>query len=245
MFEFLLALFVFFTVFIDTLSILLKGSGSDQDLAKVYMVSQALTYITRFSLFFILPVIGLILDEVIAFKVSYFILYLGLFILIHGIIYILKFRVVISNSDRFVSLFNKSIFEFTKFGFFHLFFCSKSNQSFKVAVLKLKDINILYGVSHFFLALIFPTVLIVGELLPDYRGVLMGSMSVYTGVFSIYITFFIERKVPYLNEAKRTKYIASLVATKIITSVVVFLSVLFYLFISRNDFIFVKIGVSS
>lgn len=232
MYEFFLALFVFFTIFIDTLSILLKGTSTDKDLAKVYMVSQALTYITRFSLFFILPIIGLILDEVIFFKLSNFLLFLSFFMMLHSVIYIFKYKVVISNAPHFIVLFNKSMFDFAKYGFTNLFtnFNKNDNESLRIGI-KFQGINFMYAASHFFLALIFPAVLIIGEYLPHYRGVLMGSMSVYTGVFSIYITFFIERKIPYLGQEKRTEYVDSLVNAKILTSLVVFVFILLLCFV--------------
>lgn len=206
--ELFLAFFIFVTIFIDTLAISLKAVGTKKQLAMVYAVTQALTYITRFSLFFILPVIGLILDSIISFNIF---LFLGVFIILlvfHAIFFLYKYNAVINNYRPLVYLFNKNLYLFYKYLFTRLFRGRRRT-------LARGDVRIIYFASHVFLALLFPLVIILGKSFEEYRAMIMGGTSVYTGLFSIYITFFVERKIPYLEDVERQSYIARLVITKI------------------------------
>jgi hypothetical protein len=217
MIEFLLAFFVFTTIFIDTLSMVLKSTGSNIDLAKVYAVSQALTYITRLSLFFILPLIGVILDGVVDFRLELFINFFAFFLLVHGFLFYYRYSSIAFNSSKIVQLYNESLIGFFYFILFKLIFIGGRENSDGTNTNLLKEkFRYLYAISHLLLALVFPLVLMLGDIFPDYRGMLMGSTSVYTGFFSIYITFFIERKIPYLSVSERVRYIKSLVLTKTI-----------------------------
>jgi hypothetical protein len=216
MVEFLLALFIFVTIFIDTLSLVLKSTGEDIELAKVYAVAQALTYVTRFSLFFILPLIGMILDGVLEFEIKLCIIFLSAFLLLHSVLFYMRWKVVVSNSGKLVELFNKSLSMFFYFAIFKLMFSKRKDNEISLLDRHSNNIKPLFALSHFFLTLIFPIVLLLGDVFVEYRGILMGATSVYTGIFSIYITFFIERKIPYLSSDERVEYIMSLVYTKLI-----------------------------
>jgi hypothetical protein len=230
MYEFILAFFVSVTIYIDTLSILLKGSGSKEELGKVYVVSQSLSYLTRLSTFFILPIVGLILDEVITFQAEYFLAMLSFFLIMHSVIYYSKSSNVLRNSDVFVGLFNVSLIKFFFFGVFKLFLKNDSGNVKKLYI-RTKKLSVLYCFSHCFLALIFPLVISLGVQFGEYRALMMGGTSVYTGVFSIYITFFIERKIPYLKNEERHIYISSLVFSKVVSSSLVAFLIIFYLLI--------------
>ncbi len=231
MIEIILAAFVFLTIFIDTLSITIKAADLRDDFAKVYVVSQALTYVTRFSLFFILPLIGLILDKIISFNISTFLFILSLFMLFHSVIFYYKSENIIRNTTDFVNLFNVSFIKFFKYALCNLLFSRNINDSNidnekTNNLLKIKQLNIIYTISHFFLALIFPLVIYLGNAYEEYRGLFMGSTSVYSGVFSIYITFFVERRIPYMKHEDRSQYIYSLINSKVISTLVVSISVL-------------------
>ena len=110
--EFFLAFFIFVTIFIDTLAISLKAVPAIKRLAMVYVVAQSLTYITRFSLFFILPILGLILDGFLEFNIKMFLYFFAFFLMIHSIIFFIKFNVVVKNAKSLVFLFGKNLYLF-------------------------------------------------------------------------------------------------------------------------------------
>lgn len=218
MYEFLLAFFIFVTIFVDSLAMIMKGLDDESELAKVYVSSQALTYLTRFSLFFILPIIGLILDGGVSFNLWLFFQIFSFLLIFHSFFIYKRKDAILSNISKLVQLYEISIFSFFRFCFFDLF---RKNRETKKKTLNF-DFTLntyIYGFSHIFLSFIFPLLLIIGSVFPEYRALFMGMTNAYTGVFSIYITFFIERKIPYLKNTERVGYISSLMTIKLLSIV--------------------------
>lgn len=215
MYELLLSFFIFVTIFIDTLAMLMKGVDSDSGLAKVYVSSQALTYLTRFSLFFILPIVGMILDGFVEFNLWLFFQIFASLLMFHSVFIFFKKEVIICNVKELVNLYEKSIVGFFSFCLRELFI-RRNDESKERPRTKLTFTIIVYGISHLFLSFIFPLLLLLGAMYPDIRALFMGMTNVYTGLFSIYITFFIERKIPYLENNNRRVYVSSLIHVKLI-----------------------------
>ncbi len=118
---------------------------------------------------------------------------------LHSGIFWIKFHVVIANSNSLLVLFARNFILFYKYLVFRLFVGSGD-------ALLVSKIKWVYFTSHVFLALLFPLVITIGTVFSDYRAMLMWSISVCTGIFSIYITFFIERPIPSFKNTERTLY---------------------------------------
>ncbi len=211
MIEFFLAFFIFITIFIDTLSIAIKATKARKRFAVVYVASQALTYMTRLSLFFIMPIIGLILDGVIAFDINQFILWLALLFLGHSLYFLFFYKNIVDKSHLLIYFFTKDLFKFYRFLFTRMIYG-------KAVFIGFNRILSLYLTAHLALSLLFPFVIWLGVLNNEYRGFMMGSIGVFSGVFSIYILFFIERKIPVLSQSERRAYISRLVFTKVMAT---------------------------
>jgi len=229
MIELLMALAIIVTFFIDGLSLIIKGAEIERRLAGAYVVSQALSYITRLSLFFILPIIGLILDGVVGFDLYVFLSVFVSLLLLIIFIFITFYERLRSNAKYLIYYFNSNLSKFAYFLIFRAFSGAKKIR------IKNGAIDILYSVSHLFIYLTFPVVLFVGINNIEYRGVLLGSISAYTGVFSIYILFFVERKIPGLRLRDRVNYVGKLMLSKLlgmIGAVFVLIISFFYLIYS-------------
>lgn len=211
MIEFFLAFFIFVTIFVDSLALIAKSVDLKRRFAVSYVVSQALTYITRLSLFFILPIIGLILDGVIKFKLELFLIHFASLLFLHSVIMFFMEKTIKRNAKFLIYYFSYSLRKFFTFLFFNLF----KNAELLWGV---SSIKVLYLIAHMFLSLIFPVVLIIGLANQEYRALLMGSISAYSGVFSLYILFMIERKIPNLAVIARGEYIETLIFSKVIAT---------------------------
>ena len=215
--EIILAFFIFITIAVDTLAISLKSVIITKRYSTVYVVSQAFTYITRFSLFFILPIIGFILDGFIEFNIIIFIYVFSFLLLAHSLFFILVFDGMQRKSKLLVYTF---AYDLKKFFFnLALFF---RGLTFSGGLIKSPPKPLyLYAVAHAFLSLVFPVLLMVGFMFNDFRATIMGAVSIYTGVFSLYIVFFIERKIANLVPEKRFDFIRGLVFSKSISLMIV------------------------
>jgi hypothetical protein len=87
-------------------------------------------------------------------------------------------------------------------------------------VVRYKGINLGYFLSHVLLMLTFPVLLYVGRYFSDYRASLMGAISLYTGVFSLYIVFYIERRFVSIGAVERRTFANQLVMSKCLSSAV-------------------------
>lgn len=210
--EILLAFFIFVTIVVDTLSISLKSVPLRIRFASVYLISQSLSYLTRFSLFFILPIIGLVLDGYINISIKNFFLVFGVFILIHALANFILFDAMIKKYKILIYTFNISL----KFFFITLLFLySGLNKKLFNYSLRLDfKFYLMYFIAHLFLSLIFPLLLLLGSTFNDVRASLMGVISIYTGLFSIYIVFVVERKILLINLESRAFFVKSLVFSK-------------------------------
>jgi hypothetical protein len=210
--EALLAIFIFVTIFIDSLSITLKGVKIRRRFASVYVLSQALTYITRFSIFFILPFIGLVLDDIFQFEFHIFILIYAIFLIIHSFIYLVFYNFLIRKSQALIYTFGTNFRLFLKH-FLYLFSGAKTNKiDFSNA--NFSNLQKMYFLSHVVLSMTFPLLLLLGNNFSEFRASIMGVVSIYTGIFSLYIVFYIERKIVTLELEPRAKFVKSLIVSK-------------------------------
>jgi len=198
------------TFLVDGLSLIIKGAELERRLAGAYVASQALSYITRLSLFFIMPIIGMVLDGVVGFDLNTFLFFFSSFLLIAFCVFLFFYERLRYNAKYLIYYFNSNLKKFIYFLMFRIFIDSKRER------IKFGKINLLYSVSHLFIYLTFPVVLLVGINNVEYRGVLLGGISAYTGIFSIYILFFVERKIPGLRLDVRINYIRELMLSKLL-----------------------------
>lgn len=223
--EIALAVFILITIYIDSIAIMLKGLALVRRFAIVYVVSQALSYITRFSLFFILPIIGLILDGVIDFDLILFMLFFSIGLFLKCFIFY-RFHENISRSLKI------SVYEFSYS--LKKFFIRMLTLPFKVvkyssnkADFSFSKTQIIYLLSHIFLTSVFPILLILGSYFLEYRASIMGAISIYTGVFSIYIVFYIERPLANMSVKKRHELVKNLLFSKLLSLLVVSSALMF------------------
>ena len=125
--EVLLAIFIFATIFTDSLALTLKGVKLRKRFASIYVLCQALGYVTSFSLFFILPVIGFVLDDVIQFKFQIFILLYAILLIIHSFVYLAYYNFLIKKSHALIYNFSNNYRKFVMHLLF-LFYGAKRNK---------------------------------------------------------------------------------------------------------------------
>jgi hypothetical protein len=228
--EVALGFFIFITIFIDSLSLVVKSLPIKKRLPVAYVVSQALGYITRFSLFFILPLIGLILDNKINFNPNLFVISMMVMLSFHTIVYLFSFFYFQKRSSFLVYYFPYNL----KYFLLHITLLFK-NIEFKFLPYKGTSPELMvYFVSHIFLSLIFPLILMIGAEYPTLRATLMGVTSVYTGIFSIYIVFIVERKIARLNPGDRSEYIKALIFHKCISTFIASMILLTFFLYSQQ-----------
>lgn len=209
--EIALAFFIFLTWIIDTFSILLKGSLLTRRYPSVFVVSQAFLYVTRFSIFFIMPIIGAILDEVVEFDTIEFYIGLIFFLLAHSVVYICCYGSIEARSRQLTYYFVENLKKF-------LVLTIMLPIKLRWSVTKYEGLNFGYMISHISLMFTFPVLLYVGEYFPEYRASIMGAVALYTGLFSLYIVFFIERRFVSVSGQERRLFANQLVVSKCISS---------------------------
>ena len=210
--EVLLAIFIFATVFTDSLSLTLKGVKLRKRFASVYVLCQALGYVTNFSLFFILPVIGFVLDDVIQFKFQIFILVYAILLIIHSLVYLMFYNFLIKKSHSLIYKFSNNFRKFVM----HLLFLFSGAKRNKIDFkdFSFSSLQKLYFLSYVVLPITFPLLLFIGDIFSDYRASFMGLVSLYTGLFSLYIVFVIERKIVILEPEARASFVKLLIISK-------------------------------